>query len=565
MGADPAAGDAAGGGPLAVAPAGNMAGGGGPLAGATALVTGASRGIGAAIAAALDGAGARVVLAARSRDALERVASGLRHDPVVIEADLADPAAPAALAQRAQAALGGGVDVLVNNAAHAARVPLAELDAALIDRMHAVNVRAPLLLIAALVPGMIARGGGSIVSLSSVSGVVGTPRRSAYAARRPRPPAIDAASRSLAIELGGDGIRVNTSPRASSTPSCGHATRRSRASWRGSRPRPCSAAGPSRPTWPTSSCSSPPTPRGSSPARRSAPTAGWRGRSTCTAARSDGGAIFPSVPGGNIARDDLRGCDPMDLELTDRRAVVTGASRGIGLAVARALAAEGAQVALVARDAEALQRAAAQLSGRAVIAPCDTGDDAAVAAMAAQVTAELGGVDILVNCAAQANTGPMGDDQLDEQLNVKLKGYLRCARAFAPQMAERGWGRIINVSGLAARSTGSVVGSVRNVAVAAMTKNLADEYGADGVNVTVVHPGMTVTEKFADTLERMADAQGTSPEEVEGAFARAVSIGRVVTAEEVADVVAFLASPRSVAITGDAVAAGGGARGSIHY
>ena len=255
----------------------------------------------------------------------------------------------------------------------------------------------------------------------------------------------------------------------------------------------------------------------------------------------------------------------MDLRLTDRRAVVTGASRGIGLAVARALVVEGAQVALVARDEEALRQAAAQMSGRAVIAVCDTGDDAAVAAMAAQVTAELGGVDILVNCAAQANTGPMDDDQLDEQLNVKLKGYLRCARAFAPEMAQRGWGRIINVSGLAARSTGSVVGSVRNVAVAAMTKNLADEYGADGVNVTVVHPGMTVTERFGGTLARMADARGTSPEAVEASFARAVSIGRVVTAEEVADVVAFLASPRSVAITGDAIAAGGGARGPIHY
>ena len=182
-------------------------GGGGVLAGATALVTGASRGIGAAIATALDGAGARVVLAARSRDALEQVASGLGHAPVVIEADLADPMAPAALAEQAQAALGGPVDVLVNNAALAARVALAELDAELIDRMHAVNVRAPLLLIAALVPGMITRGGGSIVSLSSVSGVVGTPRRSAYAASKG---AIDAATRSLAIELGGHGIRLNS-------------------------------------------------------------------------------------------------------------------------------------------------------------------------------------------------------------------------------------------------------------------------------------------------------------------------------------------------------------------
>jgi NAD(P)-dependent dehydrogenase (short-subunit alcohol dehydrogenase family) len=132
-------------------------------------------------------------------------------------------------------------------------------------------------------------------------------------------------------------------------------------------------------------------------------------------------------------------------------------------------------------------------------------------------------------------------------------------------MTERGWGRIVNISGLAARSTGSVVGSVRNVAVAAMTKNLADEYGAEGVNVTVVHPGLTVTERFGETMAAMARARGTTPEEVEAAAARGVSIGRIVTAQEVADVVAFLASPRSIAINGDAIVAGGGARGPIHY
>lgn len=257
----------------------------------------------------------------------------------------------------------------------------------------------------------------------------------------------------------------------------------------------------------------------------------------------------------------------MDLQLSDKRAVVTGASRGIGLAAARALVAEGARVALVARNEAALRRAAAQLGGpeHAQVAVCDTGSATAVTEMAAAVTAALGGVDILVNSAAPANTGPMADDELDFQLNVKLKGYLRCARAFAPQMRERGWGRIVNVSGLAARSTGSVVGSVRNVAVAAMTKNLADEYGRDGVNVTVVHPGMTVTERFDDTIARMASARGVTPAAIGEALAGATSIGRVVTAAEVADVIAFLASPRSVAITGDAIVAGGGARGAIHY
>ena len=255
----------------------------------------------------------------------------------------------------------------------------------------------------------------------------------------------------------------------------------------------------------------------------------------------------------------------MDLRLSDKRAVVTGASRGIGLATARALAAEGARVALVARDETALRRAADVVKGNPMIAVCDTGDSDSIAAMAALVTSELGPVDILVNCAARANTGPMRDDELFEQINVKVAGYLRCARAFAPQMVERGWGRIISVGGLAARSTGSVVGSVRNVAVSAMTKNLADEYGSAGVNVTVVHPGMTVTERFGDTLAAMARAREVTPVEVEATFARATSIGRVVTAEEVADVITFLASPRSVAVTGDAIAAGGGSRGAIYY
>jgi len=124
---------------------------------------------------------------------------------VVVVADLAEADAPAAVAAQALDAL-GGVDVLVNSAAVAARLATADTDAALIDGLLAVNVRAPLLLIAALVGAMTARGGGSIVNLSSVSGLVGTPRRAAYAASKG---ALDAATRSLAIELGPVGIRVN--------------------------------------------------------------------------------------------------------------------------------------------------------------------------------------------------------------------------------------------------------------------------------------------------------------------------------------------------------------------
>jgi NAD(P)-dependent dehydrogenase (short-subunit alcohol dehydrogenase family) len=260
----------------------------------------------------------------------------------------------------------------------------------------------------------------------------------------------------------------------------------------------------------------------------------------------------------------------VDLELTGRRALVTGGSRGIGLAVARALGAEGADVALVARHEDALSRAAqevANVSGRRVIwAVADTGDDAAVRAMVAKVTSQLGGIDILVNAAATpATRAPFTDDDLEREVNVKVRGYLRCARAVAPQMAERGWGRIINISGLAARQSGNVVGTIRNVAVVGMTKNLADELGSQGINVTVVHPGFTRTESTPDAMAAMAQARGTNVEQLEHRLEEAVSIGRLVTAEEVAAVVAFLASPKSVALNGDSVVASGGARGSIHY
>jgi NAD(P)-dependent dehydrogenase (short-subunit alcohol dehydrogenase family) len=172
----------------------------------TALVTGASRGIGAATARALDRAGARVALTARGREDLALTARELDHDPVMLIGDLRDVNAPGDLAEQAIASL-GSVDILVNNAAAAARLATTETDAALIDELLAVNVRAPLLLIAALVPSMIENGRGSIINLSSVSGLVGTPRRAAYAASKG---ALDAATRSLAIEFGPAGIRVNS-------------------------------------------------------------------------------------------------------------------------------------------------------------------------------------------------------------------------------------------------------------------------------------------------------------------------------------------------------------------
>lgn len=259
----------------------------------------------------------------------------------------------------------------------------------------------------------------------------------------------------------------------------------------------------------------------------------------------------------------------MDLDLKGKRAVVTGGSRGIGLAVGRALAQEGADVALVGRNAQAAVEQATALAAdtgaRVIGIGADTGDDASVAAMAAAAIEQLGGVDVLVNNAAMTNPGVIAESALEAEINVKVRGYLRCARSFAPGMVERGWGRIINVGGIAARRTGSVTGSVRNIAVAALTKNLADELGPRGVNVTVVHPGATSSDTGTKALAANAESRGLTLEEVEREFSAAISIGRIVTPDEVAAVVAFLASPRSVALNGDPIIASGGALGPIHY
>lgn len=266
----------------------------------------------------------------------------------------------------------------------------------------------------------------------------------------------------------------------------------------------------------------------------------------------------------------------MDLQLTGKRAIVTGGSRGIGKAVAAALAGEGVDVAITARDQAALRTTATELSGeggrRVVPLPVDTADDASVRAMVGAAVDALGGVDILVNAAARPAGGApppklaeLTDEAFWEDVNVKVLGYLRCARAVAPHLVDQGWGRIINVSGLGARQTGSIVGSMRNVAVAAMTKNLADELGPHGVNVTVVHPGLTRTERIPAMVAAQAERLGVDEAEVERRMGANVAIRRLVDAAEVAWVVAFLASPRSVAITGDAIACGGGTTGHIYY
>jgi NAD(P)-dependent dehydrogenase (short-subunit alcohol dehydrogenase family) len=252
----------------------------------------------------------------------------------------------------------------------------------------------------------------------------------------------------------------------------------------------------------------------------------------------------------------------MDLELNGKRAIVTGGSKGIGKVIARQLALEGADVVIAARGAERLERTAAELSretGRRILPiVADTGNEGSVNQLIATAIDRLGRVDILVNNAAvpggispATQLDQIVDAQVLEDINIKVVGYLRTARALAPHLIENGWGRIINIGGLAIRRTGRPVATLRNVGVAAITKNLADELGPKGINVVAIHPGATRTERTDPSSERSLASQ--------------VSIGRIVDASEVAWVVAFLASPKSVAINGDAIPTGGGSLGAIYY
>ncbi len=265
----------------------------------------------------------------------------------------------------------------------------------------------------------------------------------------------------------------------------------------------------------------------------------------------------------------------MDLELTGKTAIITGGSRGIGKAIGREFGLEGMDVALVSRGQAALEETAIELAeetGRRIIPiVADTSDLESVQAMVRRAAEELGRIDVLVNSAARVGGGPapripeITEEDFWDDMNTKVMGYLRCAQAVAPYMIEQGWGRIINISGMAARQSGSAVGSMRNVAVAALTKNLADEFGPQGINVTVVHPGLTHTERTPGMIADQAQAQGVSVEEVERRMAGGNSVRKMIDAQEIAYVVTFLASPRSIAINGDTIAAGGGVGRAIHY
>lgn len=272
----------------------------------------------------------------------------------------------------------------------------------------------------------------------------------------------------------------------------------------------------------------------------------------------------------------------MDLGLKGKHAIVTGGSQGIGKAIARELALEGVDVAIVARRKEPLEAAAREIAAetgcRIVALPADVTSRQQVEAMVEQAAAQLGGLHILVNSGSSPGgsttaTGPIEtvvDEDLLNDFNVKYMGALRCARAVIPHLKKQGWGRIINISGTNARTAGNLSGGARNTSLVHMTKTLAVQLGRFGITVNCVHPGITRTERTPRLLAAQAKDLGITPDEVEKRnyapdSPRGNAICRMVDASEVAYVTAFLASDRSWAISGELVVATGGAGRSVYY
>ena len=263
----------------------------------------------------------------------------------------------------------------------------------------------------------------------------------------------------------------------------------------------------------------------------------------------------------------------MQLGLAGRVALITGGSKGIGNAVATALAREGVNLAICARGKTELDQAAEHLRSlgvQALSVPTDMTDAKAVHNFVATAADHFGRIDILVNNAVtstQNSFEALSDEEFRYHIDVKLMGYIRCARAVWPHMRSRGWGRIVNVAGMTARIVTDyrMTNGVVNSAVTNFTKHLAEQTGKDGITVNAVHPGYTWTPRLQGILRRWAELENVSLDEACKRRCAEIPIGRFIEPEDLARLIVFLCSDAAGAITGQAIAVDGGSGRSINY
>jgi 3-oxoacyl-[acyl-carrier protein] reductase len=253
----------------------------------------------------------------------------------------------------------------------------------------------------------------------------------------------------------------------------------------------------------------------------------------------------------------------VNLGLDGKVALVCGASRGLGRAIAEELVAEGASVAVCSRDPESIAAAAGELGSEVLAVAGDLAVPGEPTRVVEAAVERFGRLDVLV-----ANTGgpPAGThdtlslDDWDRATALLLRSTVELAAAALPGMKERGWGRILVVTSVAVRQPvdNLILSNSLRAGVTGYAKTLAREVAADGVTVNTILPGYTATERVTELNRANAEREGVTPEEVQARLEASIPLGRLAEPREFAALAAFLASERAGYITGGAFAVDGG-------
>jgi NAD(P)-dependent dehydrogenase (short-subunit alcohol dehydrogenase family) len=256
----------------------------------------------------------------------------------------------------------------------------------------------------------------------------------------------------------------------------------------------------------------------------------------------------------------------MDLALKGKVVIVTGGSKGIGLACARSFLAEGGRVAIVSRSQANLEAAMQNLAApkdALIAAPCNlTAKDAAIT-MVAEVERRLGPVDVLINSAGAAKRylpEELNEESWHAAMDAKYFTYIHAMEALLPGMAKRGHGVVINIIGMGGKVATPIhlPGGAANSALMLATVGLASVYGPKGVRINAINPGPTMTDRVREGLKLEAKTRGTSEDEVLTQLQAKVPLKRYASPEDVANLTLFLASDKASYITGAIISMDGG-------
>jgi 3-oxoacyl-[acyl-carrier protein] reductase len=257
----------------------------------------------------------------------------------------------------------------------------------------------------------------------------------------------------------------------------------------------------------------------------------------------------------------------MDLQLKNKTALITAGSKGIGKAIALALAAEGCRIAVTSSNKENLQKFSTECTAKTGQTPFTSVMDLNNPVEAAEVTQaimkEFGSIDVLVNNCGGPQAGrflELTDEQWGSGANQVLFSVIAMLRLLIPPMRERKWGRIINITSVSARQPidNLVISNAMRAGLTGLAKSLSNEYAADGLTINNIAPGYTLTERIKDLSQSKATLTGNSPDDIIREMTRNIPAGRMAEPEEPAALACFLASPLAGYINGNTIQIDGG-------